>query len=37
MPQTTDTRVPQEATEPIAEQRSLPEWSGQGWPEAITE
>jgi hypothetical protein len=24
------------ATDPIAEQRSLPEWSGQGWPEAIT-
>jgi hypothetical protein len=24
------------ATDPIAEQGSRPEWSGQGWPEAIT-
>lgn len=25
------------ATEPIAEQWGLPEWPGQGWPQAITE
>lgn len=28
---------PYGAAYPIAEQGSLPEWSGQGWPEAITE
>ena len=25
------------ATDPIAEQGSVPEWAGQGWPETITE